>query len=78
MGQHIGYYSSGISGSMGGPFTTYTSGAETYRVHTFLSSEIYNIILKCMYLFLYLDTSTLICLFWERLTHYNRLVYKSK
>jgi len=38
MAVYGGYYSSGISGSSGGPFTTYTSGAETYRVHTFLSS----------------------------------------
>ena len=43
MGVHGGYYSSGISGSMGGPFTTYTSGAETYRVHTFLSSGTFKV-----------------------------------
>lgn len=41
MAVHGGYYSSGISGSMGGPFTTYTSGSESYRVHTFLSSGIF-------------------------------------
>ena len=29
----------------------------------FLTEEIYNIYLKCMYLFLYLHTSPLICLF---------------
>ena len=43
MGVHGGYYSSGISGSSGGPFTTYTSGAETYRVHTFLSSGTFKV-----------------------------------
>jgi hypothetical protein len=43
MGVHGGYYSSGIKGSTNDVVTTYSSGSEGYRLHTFHQSGVFTV-----------------------------------